>query len=125
MAKAICDIIIEMTMQEESVKDKIQREDHDRLIKMAAVVDNIALDIKTLADGFGIRIGSNTARIIILERLNDELKPSEIAKLTREHDQALRDLKTSYKTLSFAFSVIGAVIGITISFVTNLFGLLK
>ncbi len=112
-------------MPNELIKDKIQREDHDRLIKVAAVVDNIAADVKTLADGFGLRITSNESRINVLEKLNDELKPSEIAKLTREHAQALRDLRTTYKTLSIALSVIGAAIGFIISFVTNLFGLLK
>lgn len=113
------------SMPEESTKDKIARQDHDTLIRVESVVNNMATDLKTLADGSAIRLTTAEARLTALEKINDETKPRDIFLTVTEHDRSLRDLKTTYKTIVWFVGGTCTALGIVTTLLSKFFGLLQ
>lgn len=110
-------------MPEETVRDKVARLDHDTLVRVETVVNNMAVDLKSLADGSALRLTSAEARLTALEKINDEVKPSVLLMTVTDHDRQIRDFKTTIRNLNWMLG--GSLIGLfsVIAYFTKVFGL--
>ncbi len=113
----------------ETLKDKIARDDHDTLIRVETTVNNMAVDLKTLADGLATRVTAVETRVTSLEKINDEVKPPALSTIVTEHDRQIREFQTTVKNLRTLISwlVGGSLITFitTVLFFTKFFGLFK
>jgi hypothetical protein len=111
-------------MIEETIKEKIARQDHDTLIRVEAAVNNMASDLKALADGWATRITSLENRVVLLEKTNDEAKPKELYVTVSDHDRQLREANTTIKILKWLVGSFAAIIGL-VSYITKFFGIIN
>lgn len=110
---------------EESIKDKIARQDHDTLIRVEATVNNMASDLKTLNDGMTLRLTTLEQRVNTIDRFHDALQPQKVADMVEKHDRDIRSLKTTWKTVIFITTTATTALGILITILNQFFGLFK
>lgn len=105
--------------------ERMQRADHDTLIRVEALMNQIALEIKEFKDGLRTTILDHDTRLKVLEKINEQFQISEIAKETQNNAQWRRDFETRYKTIVMMAGFTGAVITFLIGVVSHFFGWLK
>ena len=80
--------------------DRMQRADHDTLIRVEGKVDGIVTDVKDMKDGVNTKLLDHEARVKILE-------------------QQSHDFKTIWKFVVALATTIGTVLGFTLSLAAN------
>ncbi len=88
---------------------KIQRSDHDLLIRLETKLDQVCVDIKDLKDGFSAKLANHEIRITAMEKLHDEINPLDA--LTRLNKIQIKQHDFG---LMWQFIVIGIIGGSSI-----------
>lgn len=101
--------------------DKIQRADHDTLIRVEAKVDQIVTDIKDLKDGVNAKVSDHEQRINVLERIKDEVNLSETMKSIKDSAQWIHDFKVTWKVILAVAGGVGGFVGFLINLLVRLF----
>lgn len=98
---------------------KMQLEDHNLMIRLEAKVDGLIIDIRNLKDGTGQKLTEYESRIKALEKVHEEINPLRVAQEFQEVQQQVRDFRTIWKFMISIASIIGGVIGFTLSLVAD------
>ena len=109
----------------DEINNKIQRTDHDTLIRLEAKVDQIGVEIKELKDGLNVKVADLDNRVKLMEKLRDELSPIESHQRINELWQWKHDFSLTWKVIITIASVVGGVVGFILSVVTNIMGIFK
>ena len=99
--------------------EKLQRTDHDLLIRLESKVDSLIVDVKEVKDGTNTQLTDHETRIRVVEKVHEEVNPIQTVKEFRELQQQMHDFKTIWKFVITVASVIGGVIGFALSLVTD------
>ncbi|MEK6878642.1 MAG: hypothetical protein AABY22_03490 [Nanoarchaeota archaeon] len=67
--------------------------DHDILILVHAKIEEIIREMRGIRDRFDIRIEGVESRVLILEKLIDEINPYKIVKMVTECDEFVKEYK--------------------------------
>lgn len=86
--------------------DKLQRTDHDTLIRLESKVDSLIDDMKEVKDGTALKIANHEIRINDLEK-------------------KVRDFLLTWKFILAVSSIAGAIASLIIKLVGSYFGFLK
>lgn len=114
-----------VTHEATSEWERMQRADHDTLIRVETLMGQIATDIKEFKDGLRSTINDHDTRIRLQEKINEQFPLAVLSKELHENTEWIRDFKTRYKTIVMMSGLTGAMITFIVSVVTKLFGLLK
>lgn len=93
--------------------DKLQREDHDALVRIEANLSNLSTDVKIMGDGLNARVADHELRIQKIETLINQTNPLETVKEFRVLQGKVHD----YFTTANAYRVIAGIIGGFIFFI--------
>lgn len=107
------------------MNNRIQKSDHDTLIRLETKVDQIVVDIKELKDGLNAKVADLDARVKLMEKLRDEMTPIESHNRINELWQWKHDFSLTWKVIITIASVVGGVVGFILSVVTDLMGIFK
>lgn len=105
--------------------DRLQRADHDTLIRVEGKLDNVGLDIKEMKDGINNRLVIVETKVTGLEKLRDEINPTEIVKQVKANSQWIHDFKLTWKLILAIGATVGGVVGFILSVLTKLSGFLN
>lgn len=105
--------------------ERMQRADHDTLIRVETLMQTIATDIKEFKDGLRVTISDHDARIRLLEKLNEQFPPIPLVKELHDNTEWRKDFQTRYKTVVAMAGLTGGLIMFIITFIANFFGILK
>lgn len=86
---------------------KIQRLDHDTLVRMEEHIKMIALDIKEMKEGTSFTLSDHEARLKRIETTLEIVKPEESLVEFRELQRQVRD----FVVTANVFRVLGGIIG--------------
>lgn len=86
--------------------ERLQRTDHDTLIRVEAKMDNLALDVKTAAAETASRLNDHESRLRSLETLLQRFPPETHDTLLQGLVVWKRDMATSWKTIAWIFGSI-------------------
>src|SRR5581483_7111988 len=95
---------------------KLQREDHDTLIRLETKFDQMLNDIKEVKDGTAARLSALEIRMADVEKIHNEINPIETAKkveglaLWRSNIEA--NLRLSMAVSGFFGAIVGFVLAI-------------
>lgn len=101
--------------------DKMQRTDHDTLIRVEAKVDALIADVKEMKDGTNLKLIDHEGRLKSLEKIVDETNPEVRVKQVDELVQWKHDFSLTYKVIITIASVIGAMVGFVASLLLDIF----
>ena len=107
------------------MNNRIQKSDHDTLIRLETKVDQIVVDFKELKDGLNAKVADLDARVKLMEKLRDEMTPIESHNRINELWQWKHDFSLTWKVIITIASVVGGVVGFILSVVTDLMGIFK
>lgn len=99
--------------------EKLQRSDHDLLIRLEAKVDTLIIDVKEVKDGTNTKLLDHEARIRSIEKIHEEINPIQAAKDFRDVQQELHDFRTIWKFVVTVASAIGGIIGFGLSIIAD------
>ena len=105
--------------------DKLQRLDHDMLIRLETKLDGVAIDIKEVKEVTTIRLSNLENRVNELEKLRDELNPREVVKKVNEVYQRQYDFQLTWKVVVAVAAGIGGIVGFLISTLVNVSQIFK
>lgn len=118
----------ESTAREWGEWDRLQRNDHDTLIRLETIVKQIADDVKEVKDGTAFRLAAIEGRVSKLEQLAEHYDPAPLVAELRANTIFRQNFQNSWKTLLTVSSILGGVVGTVgtiIAFLTKFFGLTK
>lgn len=91
--------------------DKMRQSDHDLLIRLETIVNQIAIDVKELKDGTNSKLENHGARIALVEKFVDEHNTARVLQKVEEHHLWIRDFNTRWTTvLIITSTVTGGVV---------------
>ena len=94
---------------------KLQRSDHDLLIRLESKVDQLGLDIKDVKDGTSRRISDLEAKMNLMEKIRDQYDPVKLVPMILAHEQAIHD----FKLTSRVFLIIAGGTGALVSWILS------
>lgn len=97
---------------------KLNLKDHDLLIRVDQKVDNLIDSMDKLSDGMTKELADHELRINAIEKVHEELNPTEIAKTVQKNSQWINDFKITWKVLLFISSAISSIIGFILAVIT-------
>lgn len=89
--------------------------DHDLLIKLNTLVEQILTEIKELKNSSDTRITRVEARIDALEKINDQLNLPKVVNEVETLKQWVRDFDTRWKTIVGIAGIVGSIAGFVMS----------
>lgn len=104
--------------------EKLQRADHDLLIRLETKVDQIVIDIKEVKDGTKAQLISLDQRVKAMEELRDKLAPVELHKMILEDHQWIHDFNLKWKIILGIAGTIGAIVSFLIYLILNIVNLI-
>lgn len=104
---------------------KMQRTDHDTLIRVEALMNGLVSDVKDLKDGTAARLIEHETRLRSLEKIADEYKPGPLVNQLMENTNNIRDMRTSKNTVFLVASVVGGIIAFLFMVVSNVLGIIR
>lgn len=96
--------------------DRLQRSDHDTLIRLESKVDTLIVDVKEMKDGTSTKIAALETRVESIEKVHEKIRPEESVKLLGEVVDWQKQYKLTWRLVIAMVSAIGAIVG----FLTNL-----
>lgn len=105
-----------------SITQKMQRDDHDTLIRVETKMDQLVSDVKELKDGLTFRVSQIEMRVADLEKLRDEIQPKTAMMKLEEVYQWKHDFKLTWKVILGIVSVTSSIAGAVVSLVLRLWG---
>jgi hypothetical protein len=90
--------------------DKIQREDHDLLVRIEANLTNLGTDVKIMGDGINLRVSDHEIRIQKLETVGVQTDPVETIRQFHILQQQVHDFMTTANVLRIAAGIIGGLV---------------
>ncbi len=106
-------------------QNKIQRSDHDVLVRLETKMDQVVTDISGLKDGFSLKLADHEARIQAIERVHVLVDPVQSLAELKKVIERQRDFSLMWKFivgLVVAGSSIITWLLMTLAQVFNLFG---
>ena len=100
---------------------RTQRSDHDTLVRLETIMEQVAKDIKD----FSVNIASHDSRIRRLEAVLDQYPPGPLVVELRNNTETLRDLRTSYRVATVIAGFVGSAVMFAIGLVTKFLGFIK
>lgn len=100
-----------MVTTELDTLEKLQRIDHDTLIRLESKVDGLVTAMKDIREGTTQKLVSLEARIVDAEKIHEATNPIEAIKKLDEVYQWKHDFQLTYKILIGVASTIGGIIG--------------
>lgn len=94
--------------------DRLQRQDHDTLIRVEVATNDIRSDIKELKDGVKSTITDHENRLIVLEKAVTAEKLKDFDSLVLWH----RDFVTRWKFILGISSAVGAIVSFIVTFLS-------
>lgn len=107
------------------IKNPVNMSDHDLLIRVDAKVDNLALDVKDLKDGFSARLVTVENKITQYDKILAEYSPEPIVKQLHENTQWIRDFKTTNRVVIGLFTFLAFLAGILGTIVSTSTGIVN
>lgn len=109
--------------------DKLQRTDHDTLIRMETKLDQVLSDTKRAQEDHHLRWADHEGRIKTIERVHEAINPEQAFKELEEvvqwkHDTE-RDVKFGKQVGRFLWGVVGGVIIFVLQYIIQYLHLLK
>jgi hypothetical protein len=105
--------------------ERLQRADHDTLIRVEEKIGNLAADVKASSLDFTTRSLDHENRIRILESLNQEVQPKVRAQQLDSVRDWMRDANTRSKTVMWIASGVGGFVGFLATIIGTALGLFK
>lgn len=102
--------------------DRLQRMDHDTLIRLEAKVDQVVSDIKEMKDGTTTKMVDHETRIKSLESNVQVIQPETSIKQLREMVEWKSNFQFTWRFIVGASGTVGAIIGALMSIAVNYFG---
>lgn len=99
--------------------DRIQRTDHDTLIRLETIVTGIARDVKELKEGTAQRLALLESRISDLEKTEEQFPAKTTAEKAIANAQWINDFNVRWKVVVGAASIISSSLTIAIVAIAN------
>ena len=104
--------------------DKLQRMDHDTLIRLESKVDSLITDIKDLKDGTSQKLTDHETRLRVMEKLAEQSQPETNLKKLNDLYQWKHDFQVRWQFIVAAAGVIGGVVGFILTLIGSYFKLI-
>lgn len=105
--------------------DKLQRQDHDTLIEVKAMLGGLITDVKEMKDGIHVSIADHETRLRIIEKVHEAVQPEESNKQLHDVIQwqrdLQRDLQRSRRLIAAVAAGIGSFVGVAFQYLANRF----
>lgn len=95
--------------------DKMQRQDHDLLIRLEGKIDSITSDLKAMKDGMSTQLIDHEGRISTIEGIVQRVSPDKTFGEFQILKQEVHDFKTSINVARIIAGAIGGVIMFVLS----------
>ncbi len=102
--------------------DKLQRLDHDTLIRLESKVDSVLTDIKDLKEGTTTKLADHELRLRVLEKLAEQYQPELNLKKLNEVYQWKHDFQVTWKVILATASAVGGIVGFLLEMAFRIFG---
>ena len=99
--------------------EKMQRSDHDTLLRLEVKVDALIADVKELKDGTNLQLTEHELRIRIIEKVHEEINPLQVVQEFKEVQLKIRDFQTIWKFVVTIAGAVGGIIGFILSVVAD------
>lgn len=106
-----------MSKTELDALDKLQRTDHDTLIRVEAKMDTVVSDIRALKDGNTLILTDHDMRLKLIEKLIEQAQPEIRIKQIDALLEWQHDFKLTWKIILAIASGIGAAATIIINLI--------
>lgn len=103
--------------------EKLQRADHDALIRLETKMDSLGESMRRIETGFADRITKLEVGIDKINRVHDETNPIESVKKLNDLYQWIHDFRLTYKIIAVIIGIISSIIGYTLAVLTQVFHL--
>jgi len=103
--------------------DKLRRSDHDTLIRLESKVDSMVNDIKDLKDGTQLRLLDLEARVRIIEKTHDEVRPKEAVEKLDILWTWRNEIMANWKFILAGLGVFAGVLGFLLNAASTYFKL--
>lgn len=100
--------------------EKLQRLDHDALIRVEENLKNIGADIKEMKDGTSLTLSDHEIRLKSIETIVQVVKPEQSLAEFRVLQQQWRDFGNNLRLLQLFWGALGAAIIFLITQVPNI-----
>jgi hypothetical protein len=100
-------------------------EDHDLLIRVDTKVDQLSLDIKEIKDGTAQRLAVLESRVEAIEKLHNEVNPTETLKRFETVEKWVNNFQLTWKFILLIVIAVSSIITFiltTLGQLLNLFG---
>lgn len=100
---------------------RTQRSDHDTLVRLETIMEQVAKDIKD----FSVNIASHDSRIRRIEAVLDQYPPGPLVVELKNNTETLRDLKTSFRVATVMAGFTGSALMFIVGLILKYFGFVK
>lgn len=97
--------------------EKLQRTDHDTLIRLESKVDNLVLSASQMTLTMSEKFSDHEARIRVMEKLAERADPDTNLKKLEDISQWVNDYKVRWKSLLAIASVIAGISGFVLQII--------
>lgn len=104
--------------------DKLQRIDHDTLIRLESKVDSLITDIRDLKDGTSQKLTDHETRIRIMEKMAEVSQPEANIKKLNEVYGWVHDFKVRWQFVVAVAGLVGGVVGFILTLIGSSFNLI-
>lgn len=105
--------------------DKMQREDHDLLIRLESKVDSLIVDVKDMKDGISQRLADHDTRLRAMEKIMEDVNPNLRVKQHDELWQWRHDFQLTWKIVIGIAAFIGSLVSFIIYLIFNILKLFR
>ena len=100
--------------------------DHDVLVRLEANFNTFtkqyAIDIKDVKDGYTQKFANHETRILVIEKVHEQIDPIKITREFREVQQEVHDFKSIWKfVVSFAI-LLGSIVTFILNSIAKIMG---
>lgn len=104
--------------------DKLQRIDHDTLIRLESKVDSLITDIRDLKDGTSQKLTDHETRLRVIEKIAEQSQPETNLKKLNDLYQWKHDFQVRWQFVVGVAGLIGGVVGFVLTLIGSYFNLI-